>query len=124
MVPVTQWVGQQGAEVLGMGSNPCIYHYFLLSQFDFDFRGLFLYSYQNCHFPPNFIRCFMNKKADFCRFFVFFPLEIFSRSQRTFHFLPELFSRHIVLKHKSAVYAKPIQVPALTKNPFHEKLRW
>ena len=49
MVAIAQWVGQQGSQALGTGSNPniylCIFH-FIRTILSF-FALFFLYSYHN-----------------------------------------------------------------------------
>ena len=39
MVPMAEWVGQQGSEALDMGSNPSSLMYFLIYLYGFDLSG-------------------------------------------------------------------------------------
>ena len=97
MVSMAQCVGQLGFEALGTSSNPRIYLYFVtLLLWFWIFTIVFLILPSKLFFQLTFSRYFLTQKADIWKYFVFFLLILFFRSQRILYFFVKLFCPGII----------------------------
>ena len=121
---MTQWVGQQGFETLGRGSNPSVYQYFFTSL-------LRVWIFLDCFFSTpieiNIFRRFLGgalwiKKLIFLG--TLFSIIVLFKITTTFLlFFPDCYPRHDIFKHTKAAYAKHRQVWRTPKGPFYENFR-
>ena len=123
MVPMAQWVGQQGSEALATGSNPWNYLEIFTLSLQYRFMRNVYFHVLSKNFSVEFCSVLHKWRiGHFVGTLLILFLLIFPKSESTFYFFPNCFPRNNIIEHLGAGCVKQKQLLSNTKRSSYEKI--